>query len=298
VLWVWRAAILSDPRAPSLRWYSSTPGQDFKEKIVAWWKKAEPLGEETYLLNSVMSEDEQSQSEPGPHMLHLIAGRYPDRLPELYETMLRRSPTIPQYLLAGLLGRSRVPPAVKGRLLVLGASSDSLEQRRAALWELFRLKHPRSVTLLIDSLRRLPRTWKGPYLESGAGATASLVTQTADSLAWRTLAEVAKESEVGLRLEMMGVMEYAFIGERQRPQRVMFLRQFLQDRSVRDISANPKAYEGPCAGFVFQRLAVRDWAAMLIAAILDLDVDPDPAWHEPEWASLRRKVQSALARTK
>lgn len=127
---------------------------------------------------------------------------------------------------------------------------------------------------------------------------ALLVTNTPDPDAWRTLAEVAKRSEVGLRLEMMGVMDYAFIEERQRPQRVAFLRQFLSDRSVRDLSANPKGFEGPCAGFVFQRLAVRDWAALQIAAILELDVDPDPSWSDREWASLRRQVRIALARTK
>jgi hypothetical protein len=67
------------------------------------------------------------------------------------------------------------------------------------------------------------------------------------------------------------------------------------DRTVRDIKDHPEKYTGPYAGFEgFSRIEVRDFAAMRIAGLLGLRVQPRPSWASAEWAGLRRQVRKAL----
>ena len=94
----------------------------------------------------------------------------------------------------------------------------------------------------------------------------------------KMLEKVAKRSDVGLRMEFMNPMNYSYVGDRQRKQRLKFLAAFLDDAEAPDCEANPKMFSGPHAGFTFTRLAVRDLAAMKIASILEMPDQPDRNW--------------------
>jgi hypothetical protein len=253
------------------------------------------MGEEAYLLKQVISPSGPGEYGPNNHLLHLIAVRYPQHLPRLYEATIRKWPRAPNHLLAELLGKSRVPQDVKVRLFLMAARSQDLQQRMIGLRQLFELHHPEAVPLLIESFQRLPKTPKEPYWLSKAGSVGLMATLTDDMRVWLALEATARRVDVGQRMEILNVMNYTKIEGRQRQQRIDLLRKFLDDRTVRDVNTNPAAFSGPCAGFGCDRLAVRDLAAEKLAAPLGIPLELDPAWTKREWAALRQRVQDALA---
>lgn len=276
-------------------WFNPGPQLD-REVVGRWWAKASAMGEEAYLLKHVIPKDGPGEYGPNAQMLHLIAARYPRHLPGLYETMIRKWPHAPNHLLAELVGKSGLSVEAKARLFLLAARSGDLQQRLIGLQQLFDMKHPQAAPLLIEAFRLLPRTPKGEYWLSQAKSVGRVACRTDDPRVWEALAATARRVDVGHRMEIIDVMSYGVVEKLQRPQRIAFLRNFLDDRSVRDVRDNPAAYEGPCAGFTFDRLAVRDLAAQTLATILGVPFDPDPAWTEPDWAALRQRVQAALPR--
>ena len=88
-----------------------------------------------------------------------------------------------------------------------------------------------------------------------------LVMRTDDPRAGAALEEAAKRSDVGLRMEILNPMNYTYVADRNRRQRLEFLSHFLDDDTVRDAKSNPKLYEGPYAAFHFPKIEVRDFAA-------------------------------------
>ena len=108
------------------------------------------------------------------------------------------------------------------------------------------------------------------------------------------LARVAKRSDVGLRMEILNKMDYSYLGDRQRQQRLEFLASFLEDAETPDVKANPEMFSGPHAGFTFARLSVQDLAARTIASILGMPDQPDRDWTQGQWEKLRTKVKQAL----
>jgi hypothetical protein len=69
---------------------------------------------------------------------------------------------------------------------------------------------------------------------------------------------------------------------------------FLEDRSVRDIKSDPELFQKHCVESNFKRIEVRDFAAMRIAIMLDLEVNPEPQWTAGDWTKLRTQVREAL----
>ena len=80
----------------------------------------------------------------------------------------------------------------------------------------------------------------------------------------------------------------------QRQRRLAFLAAFLDDDTVRDTASNPEMFRGFAAGRLFDRLEVRNFAAMQMAAILGTPVDPTPEWKAKEWTEVRNRVRAAV----
>jgi hypothetical protein len=150
--------------------------------------------------------------------------------------------------------------------------------------------------ILLATLDALPRTPTVPYWKCPEAAFAHLVMATDDPRAWTMLEKVAKRSDVGLRMEFLEKMNYSYVGDRQRQQRLEFLAAFLKDAEAPDVKANPKMFDGPYAGFMFRRLEVRDLAAEKIASILGMPDRPDRDWTPEQWKKLRNQVEQALKR--
>ena len=63
-----------------------------------------------------------------------------------------------------------------------------------------------------------------------------------------------------------------------------------------DIEADPKRYDGPCAGFCYEVISVRNLAAMKMALDLGIAVPLKPTRTEAEWRTIRHAVRRTLER--
>jgi hypothetical protein len=259
----------------------------------AWWVKAKKVGEEPYLVRHVLPTDAKDLW-PNATMLRIIAARYPWRLKQIYRTILHRRPGLQSWPLTDAIARSSLPPELKEKLFREGVAHSNLEHRRMALSELMKTDAKHSVSVLIRTLQQLPRTPKEPYWLCPEAAFAHQVMDTDDPHAWDVLRRVARRSDVGLRMELLNPMDYTYIGERQRRQRLEFLAAFMDDATLRDKRSKPSMWSGPHAGFTFPRMEVRDLAAMKAGSILGVDGEPGAEWKSAQWSAYRDRVRKAL----
>ena len=264
-----------------------------KADAQAWWEKARKEGEEAYLLGHVLSPGDQA-GWPNSLMLEIITKKYPQHLQKLYKTILDERPKIQSWPVADAVAKSSLPNDKKRELFLYASGNKNLEHRRSGLSHLQKLDPQQFITILLATLDSFPKTPTEPYWGCPEAAFAHLVIGTDDARAWKMLEKVAKRSDVGLRMEFMNPMNYTYIGDRQRKQRLEFLATFLDDAEAPDVKANPKMFDGPHAGFTFERLEVRDLAAEKIASILGLPDRPDRNWTPEQWQKLRSKVKENL----
>jgi hypothetical protein len=301
-----RIAALRERLASARKNMDFTP-EEIKERVkdrnkaqMALEKEFETLGEEGYLLKHALPQD-KSETWPDKKMIQTIAEKYPRSLPRLYQSLLRDCPHLYSDPVIELIDKSNLSRGDKIELLIEGAKHKNLEHRRAALFALHKLHYDGLTDLVIDALKSLPNTPDVPYWHCKAGPFAILVVESNDPRAWKVLTAEAKRVDVGTRMEMLNVMNYCnTVGQPLEP-RVAFLAGFLDDSSTRDMDqakADGGLYEGPCAGFTFPRLEVRDLAALELAFLFKLPVSADPSWKRSDWDKLRSVVNAKLAQYK
>jgi hypothetical protein len=264
-----------------------------KADAQAWWEKAQKDGEETYLLDHVLPSGEKAEW-PNSLMLEIITKKYNQHLPKLYKTILDERPKMQSWPLADAVGKSSLTVEQKMELFLHACRNKSLEHRRFGLTQVQKLDPKQFITILLATLESLPKTPTEAYWSCPEAAYAHLVLATDDPRAWELLEKVAKRSDVGLRMQFMNPMNYSYVGDRQRQQRLKFLAAFLDDAEAPDVKAKPEMFSGPHAGFTFRRLSVQDLAAMQIASILEMPDHPDRDWTPEQWEALRKKVKEAI----
>ena len=283
-------------------WLKKQKGQGIDRGTAqAWWDRAKPLGEETYLTSHVLPQDDK-RGYPYLLALQIIAAKYPARLPEVFTTVREKRPDIQIWYVAKAVTKSALPRERKLELFLHAADDTNLEHRRAAYWELKNLDEKAFVDRLVKTLDALPSTPQEPYWHCREATFANLVMQTNDPRAWQALLAAAKRADVWLRMQYLNPMDYDNTDAGQRRQRLQFLAQFLDDTEVRQapdrdgVPDMKSKFSGPFAGFVFKRLEVRDYAAMEIAAILKQPEYPHSgsAWSAEQWTAFREQVKTAL----
>lgn len=265
-----------------------------KAEVLAWWEGARKTGEEAYLVAHVLPAGEEEEW-PNQTMLRILANKYPRHLSGIYRTILERRTRIETGPVVDAITRSSLPRETKLELLRRGANHPDLGHRWVALRALQDMDEATFLRVLVATLDTMPEKPKESYWTCPEASYVHLVMRTDDPRAWNALEKVAKRSDIGLRMEFMDPMNYMYIADRHRRQRLEFLSHFLDDDAVRDEQSNPTMYEGPFAGFQFPRLEVRNLAAMEIASILKLDAEPEKGWTPEQWADLRARVRQALA---
>ena len=95
---------------------------------------------------------------------------------------------------------------------------------------------------------------------------------------------------MGLRLAILNGMAYGEMNARQLELRLGFLSNFLDDQSVQD-HLDDTGYH-----LMQDRIEVRDFVALRLADLLDIEVDPDKQQTADDWAKLRAQVREALQR--
>ena len=263
-----------------------------KADVLDWWQLAQKTGEEKYAIDHLFSSLTKTKF-ANRALLSVITQKYPQRLPALYGMTLDNYAE--DYGLAEALGASSLSSDVKLRSLEHGLANAHAAHQIAALRVLQGIDPARADTALVQYLEKLPAKTKGAVRTSPEARVAHLVKKSDSPAVWAALLAAAQRASIGLRMELMRPMHYSYIGDQQRRERLAFLAAFLDDDEVRVTDSDPEFYKGPCAGFTFDRLSVRDLAATSIASMLRFPDEPKPDWTVDQWADLRAKVRRALA---
>ena len=266
-----------------------------KERAENWWKTAQEIGEEKYLRTRVLPRSRDAELPHEPH-LKIIAQRYARQLPEIYREILDKRPEIQSWSVTEAIGRSTLPREDKLRLFQYGASRQKLALRKPALHQLRSLDPAAVDTILLSILEKLPRKTRQPVWTSEEAGVSHLVKESRSDQVWTAFATTLKRSHVSLRLELMNSLDYSDAGDAPRAHRLKLLSQFLDDTTERIIKDGDKLYDGPCAAFTFPRIAVRDFAAMQLASLLEFSDEPEVEWSPKRWSDFRQKVRAALSR--
>lgn len=273
--------------------------------VLHWWASARGGNSLNYLRRNAIVDDPSGKAAANEGVLHVLGRQFPEAFVEIYQANADQEDMA--YVLFSTLRTSRVEPPVKTRLLLDAMKGESTVIRSLALEQLLANKHAQASSLLIAELKRIPKTPKVAYWLSTAGRIARLARLSDDKAVWDAMLRNAKRVDMGQRLEMM----QAACGNTTAKDRTLaFLTALLVDKESRSLSRpDPQKlfdeaqgkdikvdlYEGPSAGFGFEHLTVRDFAALQIAYLLEMDVSAGNDWKEADWAKLRERVESALA---
>jgi hypothetical protein len=260
-----------------------------RRHVEAWWKEVRGQKELDFLLNGVYRQSERTtRPEPNEAVLHVLGARFPQELVKLFEQEFRNGKADDTWFTTLL--ESTAPKEMKAGLFIAAAQSKDEWNQILALRALTRMKHPEATPLVIKALDAQPKTPEETYWFSNIRNFAQIVTWSNDERAWDGLLKTARRVDVGQRMEILG-----YAGHQKKKLAIRFLRSFLDDSEIRDRSSS-KLFEGFCAAHEFQRIAVRDYAAMLLAETLGIEVEPSPTWKEEDWRKLRERVAAAKAK--
>jgi hypothetical protein len=228
--------------------------------------------------------------------LRILGEKYPESLLALCSQIpAEAAPDTSPFRLAETVADSKLTKEEKTEALAgMCNRLKSISRKRAVLQQLAKVNEERCLALLQPVLAKLPKDVDEPYWTCEAANYTHVVMQLQQDRIWKDYLKVAKRAAVGLRMEMMNPMTYAYIGQKNRQRRLAFLAAFLDDSAVRDPSVDATKYEGPCAAFTFGKITVQDYVAMKIASILRFQERPTEFWTARQWTELRRKVRTAL----
>ncbi len=280
-----------------------------KSEAQNWLARARKVGEEEYLVRNVLPDRPvapRTDVQLNEQMLMVLAKKYPSRLPELYRRLLRERPDAASDSLAKTIAAGPLTKAQKTGLFHLAAETPDLKQRATALRQLRDLDHEQFV---IDLVKGLDDIKQSPVkVKSGCPewAFAGLVDSTSDARAWQALRGAAERVDARARIEMLdGVgTKGRKSSAPQQKNRLEFLAIFLDDATVRTLSKYDKSRRDDfindhfVAESKFLRLEVRDFAALRLAKLLEIDDSPNKGWTAKDWAGFRARVRERLSREK
>jgi hypothetical protein len=260
-----------------------------------WWESAQTASPEEFFTAAIFRRDGDTIDGINESPARIVAERYPHRLIQLCDQLLESGSDQHSFDLSEVIAASRLPKQTRVELLVRFANVGSLDDRRCVLQDLAKVDSAEAARLLMPLLERLPQDSSEPYWTCPEAAFVHAVMQIDDDAIWREWHRLARRATVGLRMEMLNPLDYAYIGEKNRSRRLAILAAFLNDDSERRMSADPDKFEGPCAAFTFPQIEVRNYVAMQIASILEIPARPRERWTAARWADFRNTVQLRLA---
>ncbi len=267
-----------------------------KAEAKKWWDEARKAGEERYLLDHVLPRDikEDEDGQVNAQQLRLIVVKYPNHIPALYRTLLDKRPELASWPLADAVNKSKLGAKEKLDLFLHAGGHKDNRHRLPAFWAIKELDQKRFDALLLATIKALPDDVAGPYWRSPEAHFGQLAIECDDPQVWPALEKVAKRAAVGFRMELLNNFADPR-DKRHRSERLRLLAGFLADDGFRDTESSKK-YEGPCAGFTYEKLHVRDFVAIELADLLRVEVKLDPERPPQEWAKLRNQVRQAVER--
>lgn len=269
--------------------------QGFRLRPVAvkkWWDDARALGEEKYLLANVLPAPESSGEWPNAQILRVIEIKYPKHLPELYHRVLNKQPGVNGWPIVEAIIRSKLPKVEKKAFLLEGCKHPQLRHRRAALDNLKDVDRPEFLKALLTTIEKLPRDVDGPYWLSDERHMSRLAVDADDPKIWAALEKAIRRAKFGLRMELLRNLAEVD-GPRGLRERFTILAAYLDDSELR-VESTDRRFEGPSAGFPYDRIEVRDFVAIEISRLLGHEVPLDLKRTLADWAQVREQVRKGL----
>jgi hypothetical protein len=270
-----------------------------KKAALAWWEKARVVGEEKHMLDHVLpvrpaqpkDDDRRNISD---HLLKVILAKYPKHIPTLYRKVLEERPELYSDTLVEAVLECNLTAKEKLNLFLLAAQHKDYQHRLYAIRALKGLDQKQFDSIVLTTLEGLPKDVPGPYWMCSEAQFGQLVLKCDDPRVYQTLEKVAKRSALGLRMELLRFLNDPN-NSRHRRERLVLLATFLDDTELRDVKANNQ-FDGPGAGFPYDKIEVRDFVACQMAGMLDIQVDDKRDRTPEEWANIRSQVRDALKR--
>lgn len=263
-----------------------------KAQAQEWWESAKKIGEETYLLQNVLPKEDE-QRPPDSSLIEQMAMRYPKHLASIFRTVLEKRTDLDTQDLAQAIMKCALPKKEKIELFSLAAGNKRYHHRCASLYYLSELDNRQFSKLLLATIEGLPKDVDEEYWSCAEVRAANLIVYTDDPQVWRALEKSAKRAEVGLRMQLINLRDHRDLSLPARKPALRFLGGFLDDSSVRDITSNKDKFI-LCAGSEYEKIEVRNFAALQIALIAGTRVPENPQRTAQEWARVREKAKEIL----
>ena len=213
------------------------PRTDLQRLARQWWAEASKVSEEAYVCGHVMPVEEPTWLDPATnsYCTWIVGRRYPQRLPEIYERLLREKPNLDSGNVADTVGAcTGLSREEKLRLLRLGADSPSLARREDALGALLPLDPAEANARILRELERMPRGSSNQGGNRPPEEKFTLLVQRSDSPeVWAAFTETARRVGTELRASWISAINSDYEAPpEQRGKRIAFLGAFLNDTSA------------------------------------------------------------------
>ena len=267
-----------------------------KAQAQQWWESAKKIGEETYLRQNILPKEGQ-RGQPDASLIKQMTLRFPKRLASIFRTVLEKGHDLDSQDLAQAIMKSALPKEEKIELFSLAATHMDYHHRCLSLSFLSKLDNRQFSKLLLATIEGLPKDVDDEYWACAEVRAANLILLTDDPQVWQALEKSAKRAEVGLRMQFINLRTYGELKLPTRKLALRFLGSFLDDSTVRDATSNKQKYI-LCAGEKYQKIEVRNFAALQISAIAGNAFPEKPERAAEEWVKSAREGEGGTeART-
>ncbi len=264
-----------------------------RDRLLAWWAKASQAGERAYVSNhTILSAPDGAKL--SLELLLIASVRYPDLIPEFYRKACATDH--PSWNVGMLLKDSKtIPGQEKIRIFKETAEANHKAHRNFAMDALQELDPTLADRLLLERLRKCPKTATENYWLDQDAQMGRLVSQSDSTEVWRELGTLLERVDLGMRMELIAGLHPSIEAPREVLEAYFNIYdRYCEVKVIRDESSSEK-FSGPGAGFPFSRLAVRDFMHMHWAAWLQLKLDhPTEKWTPSEWKTYREAVGAAV----
>jgi hypothetical protein len=268
-----------------------------RSEIYGWWERLGNREESEALPQGVFCFRDGKIFQVNRGTAYIVGKRFPEKLPVLCAEFVKcAEDRVRSYPLAQAIGKSDMSSEWRIKVLSEFAVCGSLNNKSDFLYMLAELDPEICKKLLIPVLEGVSKDSSKPCLVCPESEFTPVVMKFDDDEVWRVYLKAAKRSSVRARMQMMDMMDCCRLGTKNLNRRLAFLAAFLDDEAVRDMRAEEEIFCGLSIYHFTDYLSVRNFVAMKLASLLNIDESPDKDWDESRWEKLRNNVKDELSK--
>jgi hypothetical protein len=267
--------------------HSTAPQETAAETWSRWWTDAQAGGEREYCLANIAS----GRGELRSGLVRILSHKHPDTLLHFGDEYYRSNqPGLRRIDLAEAIVRCELPLHIRLVMIANVAEQGTFIERRDVLRIVWKLDEDRGATLLTALLDELPADRQDLDAAAPDSPAFPNLVLILDRPSLTAAYVRAARRNVSLRMELLSRLAYWFGKDSHRPLRLKLLSAFLDDETPRDRSLQSESFFSDD----FPGITVRDFAAMHLANLLEIDAAPDKDWTPDQWSTLREQVRERL----